>query len=208
MNAEQQIKPGYPPRFYSERRRSWVWLCIPIGFLGTFTAGFAYVLCIGAGGVLQVLGFGVVVWMIYKLIKSHIKAWRDANLFPYYDKVLPKSGTFLSGQAILRNCLHLDRLAEWKGVKSISNFGFPDALRGEKVVWHDADDGLRTIEGLIQAVTEKTDAVDDPAAVLSDLEKIRTAFERSKIEGIKFSFLIEDMGGTSGLVWERRGGHI
>ena len=179
---------------------------MPVGFLATFAAGFAYVLCIGAGGVLQVLGLAFVSWAIFKFIQAHIKGWREANIFPYYDKVLPKSGTFLSGQAILRNCLLLDKLAEASGIKSISSYGFPDALRGEKVVWHDAVDGLRTIEGLIQAVTEKPDSVDDSSAVLSDLEKIRYAFERAKVEGIKFSFLIEDMGGTNGMVWEQRGG--
>ena len=208
MNAEQQIKSGYPSRFNSERRCSWIWFCIPVGFLGTFAASFAYVLCIGAGGVLQVLGLAFVTWAIFKFYSGNIEAWQKARLYPYYDQVHREADTYLSGQAILRNCLYLDKLAESKGIKPISNFGFPDALRGEKVIWHDADDGLKTIHGLIQAVTEKPDSVDDVTAVLSDLGKIRYAFEQAKTKGIKFSFLIEDMGGTSALVWERRGGHV
>jgi len=46
--------------------------------------------------------------------------------------------------------------------------------------------------------------VDDAPAVISELEKIHSAFERAQTNGAKFSFLIEDMGGTSRLVWERR----
>ena len=173
-----------------------------------FEVGFAYVLWVGGGGVLQVLGLGLVSWFLFSIIKNHIKAWRNARIFPYYNKHLPKSGTFLSGQAILRNCLRLDQLADEKGIRSISSYGFPDALIGETVVWHDAADGLKTVDGLLKAVSEKPETVDDAPAVISELEKIHSAFERAQTNGAKFSFLIEDMGGTSRLVWERRKGFV
>jgi hypothetical protein len=54
------------------------------------------------------------------------------RIFPYHDQVLPSADTFLSGQAILRNPLYLDRLPETRGIKAISAFRFPDALWGEK----------------------------------------------------------------------------
>lgn len=154
------------------------------------------------------LGFAWVAWMIRGLVRGQIKAWREARLFPYYNQRLPDAHTFLSGQAVLRNCLRLDLLAESKGVKSISAYGFPDALRWQKVVWHEASEGLKTIDCLIQAVNEKPESVDDSTAVLSDLGKIQYAFEQASAKGIRFSFLIEDNGGTNGMVWERRGGHI
>lgn len=202
------MEPAYPPRFYAERIRSRAWATVPLGVLGFFEVGFAYVLWMGAGNVLQVLGLGIVSWFIFCVIRGHVKAWRNARIFPYYDKLLPKAETYLSGQALLRNCLRLDRLAEEKGIRSISGYGFPDALRGEKVVWHDAADGLQTIEALLKEVSERPQSVDDASTLISDLAKIRDAFERAKNEGIKFSFLIEEMGGTSLQVWEIRKGYV
>ena len=76
------------------------------------------------------------------------------------------------------------------------------------MAWHDADVGLTAIDGLIRAVTDTPDAVDNARLVILDLEKIRSAFERARVEGIRFSFLIEEMEGTSGLVWDRRGGSV
>lgn len=203
------MQPGYPARYYKQRLRSWLWLiCVPLLVLGSFAAGFAYVIAMGAGGILQVLGLGAVLWMMTSVVRAHIKAWREARIFPYYDKMLPKAETYLSGQALLRNCLHLDRLAKERGITSISDYGFPDALKGETVVWHDATKGLETVEGLIEAVSAKPADVDDSVAVLSELQKIREAFKRAAQEGIRFSFLIEDMGGTNAMVWEQRKGFI
>ena len=183
-----------------------MWLCYPLGILGLFGTGFAYVLSAGVGGIAHVLALAFVLFLIGTIVVDHIYAWRKARVYPYFDKYLQNSGTYLSGQAILRNLLHLDRLAESKGIQSISSFGFPDPLRGGTVVWHQPVDGIAALDGLIQAVRETPDVVDDSAAVICDFEKIRDAFERARSEGIRFSFLMEEMGGTSGLVWDRRGG--
>jgi hypothetical protein len=184
------------------------WLMIPLAVLGLFEVGFIYALCAGTGGFLQAVGLGLVSWFLFCVIRGHIKAWQRARIFPYYDKRLPSAKTYLCGQAILKNCLCLDRLAEENGVKAISSYGFPDALRGEKVIWHNAIDGLKTIEELLKVVSKKPETVDEATKVTSDLEKIRSAFQDAQRDGIKFSFLIEDMGGTSGLVWERRKGFV
>ena len=160
----------------------------------------------GARNWLQYPALAFVLWAIYSIIKGQIRAWKDARIYPYYNKHLPHAGTYLRGQSILRNLHQLDGLAEQNGIKTISSYGFPDALRKQIVIWHDASDGLQTVTGLIKAVAESPHSFTDAAAIQAELEIIRLAFEKASSEGIKFSFLIESMGGTNGMVWEIRKG--
>src|ERR1035438_1935159 len=107
MNALRQTESGYPQLFYKKRRNGWlILICIPLLVLGLFALGFVAVLGMGAGGILQVVGLAWIFWMISGLVKGEIKAWRNARIFPYYDKPLPGADTYLSGQALLRSEEH------------------------------------------------------------------------------------------------------
>ena len=207
MNARPP-SPAYPPR-YTEARGSDRGCSISVGlFFALFVFGFGYVLWLGLGGTWQWVGLAFAVFLLVSFIYGDISGRRAVRIIPYYDKPLAEADTFLSGQALARNCLHLDRLAEERGLKSISAFGFPDALRGETVVWHEAGSGLPTITGLLEAVAAYPNAVDDAAAVVADLEKIKFAFEAAAPQGIRFAFLVEVGNSTSAHVWEIRKGHV
>lgn len=215
------LEPGYPPRYYQQRYSGWGCIALGVAILGSFAALLTASLWVGSVhglwwddrpglwlGVAALLTLAWVVSMGVAVVRGWIRSSREVRIIPYYDRPLPQADTFLSGLALARNCLHLDRLARARGVRAISDFGFNDPLRGEQVVWHDAKTGLPTITALLRAVAEEPDAVDDAAAVSGELEKIRHAFERASTSGIRFAFLVEIGSGTSGQVWEVRGGYI
>jgi hypothetical protein len=171
---------------------------------GSFAVGFVYVFWIGVGGLLQLLGLGLVSYLLWDISIGYLKDRKTVAIVPVYEKLMPEAGTYLSGHAIARNCLQLDQLAKLQGLKPISAFGFNDPLRGETLVWHDPIDGFQTVAGLIRAVATKRDAVDDPSSVISDLEKIRSALEQARGKGIRFAFLVEIGKTTSARVWRIR----
>ncbi len=207
MNA-LRWSPAYPPRYTEERGSNWGCTVFVGLFFALFIFGFGFVLWLGLGGLWQWVGLAFAIFLLASFIYGDISGRRAVRIIPYYDKPLAGANTFLSGQAVARNCLHLDRLAEERGLKSISSFGFNDALRGETVVWHEASSGLPTITGLLEAVASCPEAIDDAVAVTGDLEKIKHAFEAASQQGIRFAFLVEVGNSTSAHVWEIRKGHV
>ena len=161
------------------------------------------------GGIVPTwVGLGLALVVLFGVVSGQLADRYAVRIIPYYDKKLPGAQTYLSGQALARNCLHLDRLATEHGLKSISEFGFNDPLVGETVIWHDPAEGLVTITGLREALTARPEAVDDAAAVMVELEKIQAAFEQACVEKVRFAFLLELGHSTSGRVWELRQGDI
>lgn len=214
------LEPGYPPRYYQQRHSGWGCIALAVAILGSFAALLAASLWLGSVhglwwddrrglwlGVAALLALAGVVYMGVAFVREAIRSSREVRIIPYYHRPLPEADTYLSGVALARNCRHLDRLARARGVRAISDFGFNDPRWGEQVVWHDAKTGLPTITALLQAVAEEPDAVDDAPAVSAELEKIRHAFEHASTSGIRFAFLVEIGSGTSGQVWEVRGGY-
>ena len=124
-----------------------------------------------------------------------------------YEKPVPASDTFLSGWALARNGLRLDRLAEQSGVRSFSADGYADPLRGEKVHWIAADHALQTVAALIEATDKHPDELDCPAAVLQELLRLKQGLQLAAQQNSRISWLFERMDGTCKLIWERRGGH-
>ncbi len=73
------------------------------------------------------------------------RSMRVVTILPYFPKTHPGvSGgcSFLSGNALARNCVYLDALALQLGLKPLSHFGFPYEFGGEKIVWHPPEVGL------------------------------------------------------------------
>ena len=207
-NSRRKWEPAYPPRYYKHRGVSWGCVAVPALFLGVCAALFLFVYWAGERGLGTLLGLGLVGLLGFGLVMGILGSYRAVRIFPYYDQRLPGADTYLSGRFLARNCLRLDALAEARGLKSISGFGFNDALCGEPILWHDAGEGLATIAGLIEAVRETPGATDDDDAVLAELEKIRHAFHLAQRQGVRFGFLLEIGNSTSAQVWEIRRGHI
>jgi hypothetical protein len=187
--------------------RQWAGAVLLPGVPLFFTILLGYVLWQGIRGVAVIVGFSfAMLWFVIALI-TMIHDRTRVRIIPYYDQCLPEADTFLSGHALARNCLHLDRLAEEKQLKTISAFGFNDGALGETVVWYDAAHGLPTIYGLLDAVKAAPESVDDVAAVVSDLQRIRKALEAASAKEIRFAFLLELGDGTSGWIWHLRKGY-
>ena len=206
MNAK--LPPGYPPRYYEQRAGFGKFFFCVVLFFGMFAAGFGWALWHDQGSLFAWAGFGLVLLILFSMVYGQITDRYAVRIIPYYEKKLPGAGTYLSGQALARNCLHLDRLATERGLKSISEFGFNDLLVGETVIWHDPAAGLVTISGLRAAVTTQPKTVDDATAVMAELEKIQAAFEQACVEKVRFAFLLELGHSTSFQVWEIRKGDI
>ena len=206
MNAK--LPPGYPPRYFEQRAGfGKIFVCVVL-FFGMFAAGFGWALRQDHHSVPTWVGLGLALVVLFGVVSGQLADRYAVRIIPYYDKKLPGAQTYLGGQALARNCLHLDRLAAERGLQSISEFGFNDPLMGETVIWHDPADGFVTISGLRAAVTAQPKAVDDAAAVMVELEKIQAAFEKACVEKVRFAFLLELGHSTSGRVWELRQGDI
>jgi hypothetical protein len=196
---------GCPREFYSLKRRDTVSICFVILLFGGCAIFTVFNLVPGVERFFQGLGIILCIWIIFSWIKFIIVTWREgARLYPYYNAPLPRAGTYWSGQALLRNLVYLDRLAEKKGIKSLSSYGFPDGYKGETVVWHDAAEGIQTVEGLRIAVSEEPEAVDDADRVISDLERVYNALERARGRAIRFAFLLEYPHGDNTISWQMR----
>jgi len=144
------------------------------------------------------------------LVKIAQEFIRDSSLIrilPYFDKPVP-GHTFLRGEALARNSKELDSIAESKGLKPISYFGFNDDMWSESVQWHDPKDGLATISALITAVGARFNQVNDRQDVLSDLGFVRDALIAAEHRGARFCFLLRLGGGFTLREIETRQGYF
>lgn len=174
--------------------------------LGGLASLFGYVLWVGIGGILQWVGLFVVSALILFLIRGALQEAKDVRIITYYERALPEAGTFSSGRALARNCQVVDSLAEKAGVRSVSAFGFSDPLHGEPAVWYNAEEGIKSIDALLFAVSANPGEVDNAGEVLDDLRRIKFALEQARSRGSRFAFLLEIGDGSSGFAWERRKG--
>jgi hypothetical protein len=110
------------------------------------------VLLVGVGTGWQVFGFCLSLFLLCLLLWGEWHGRKLIRVIPIYDSRVPEADTFLTGFALARNCTRLDALAVMCGVKPVSAFGFDDPLYGEKLLWHEASEGLPTIEALINAL--------------------------------------------------------
>ena len=206
MNAK--LPPGFPPRYYEHRPGFGMFFFSVVLFFGMFAAGFGWALWHDHHSVPAWIGLSLALLILFGVVSGQLTERYAVCIFPCYDKKLPGVQTYLSGQALARNCLRLDQLAKESGLKSISEFGFNDPLVGETVIWHDPAEGLVTISGLRKAVTAQPETVDDATSVICELERIESAFDKACAEKVRFAFLLELGHSTSFRVWEIRKGEI
>jgi hypothetical protein len=204
QEVHEGLKPAYPEYYYRTRWRGFgTYLLIILG-LTVFTLLYGLVLLVGVGTGWQVFGFCLSLFLLCLLLWGEWHGRKLIRVIPIYDSRVPEVDTFLTGFALARNCTRLDALAQRCSAKPVSAFGFDDPLYGEKLVWHDASEGLRTVEALIATLNTDREAVDDINAVLSDLDRVKNALAAATEKGVRFALLVEVGEGTSGLVWERR----
>jgi hypothetical protein len=104
--------------------------------------------------VLLVLDLAVFALLAHWLRAAAQRLKESGRIVPYFKK--PKSRntskeTFAAGAAISAHCESLDSLAAQRGLVPISQFGFKDDRLWQTVKWHDPEEGLRSVTGLIAA---------------------------------------------------------
>ena len=126
MNVDWR-ETGLPSQYYEAVRHARRYALNAIGLTGT-----TFVLLFLIGG-----------------IGGRYETFRYVRIMPYFQRSLGEIDTFLNGKALVRSLKQLDAVAIEQGVQPLSAFGFNDDLRGETLVWYAPEDGLKTIETLL-----------------------------------------------------------
>ena len=91
-------------------------------------------------------------------------------------------------------------------MRPLSAFGWNDDLEGEKVVWHDSAEGLKTVNLLLIALEQEETGWDDHVETITDLKALAHGLDRADAKGISFSLLLSHSTVTNGQEWEARQG--
>jgi hypothetical protein len=143
-------------------------------------------------------------WLAYALAVCVLALFGWEWMFPPAPRIIAVyqkpvvSKTFLSGYALARNRHHLPELNE---------FGYPDPLRGETLVWHSPERGVAVMNALLDAIELEPTRVDCPVAVLGELVRLRDGLLAASRSQSAFALLVEQSRVTNALVWEIRGGY-
>lgn len=192
---------AYPPAYWDELkriRRGSLWALAITGAPAALFAVLAIQPWAKAGLVfLAALSSAVFAFVSMTAIFGGIDV-RQARIVPYFQRDVEGPFMLTHGEALARNCLRLDALAESRGCAPPSSFGFADDLAGETVVWHSATEGLRTMSTLIAEVEAWPEAVDHPASVLDDLRLLEARLEHAASQQVAFAVLLRHGNTISG----------
>lgn len=160
--------------------------CLPFTLLPLYAAVFYWNVLHGhwrlgptVGLVLSGLMF---LWFVCMLCSLGPKP----RILPFFERYVGQTDTWLSGEALARNCRALDEAAAAHGLVPLSEFGYEEAPPGEESEWRDASRGVETARGLAQLVGRLPRLVDDPAHVQVELELLEDALAKASDRGIRF----------------------
>jgi len=113
---------------------------------------------------------------------------------------------FVNGKA-LGHAEHLDRLAEHAGVRPLMEFFSQDPTEAASFLedegveppeggfppleWYSAEDGLRTVQGLLSYLTEHPTAVPGVPALVEDLREFDSVLSRLATEGVRWHLAVD-----------------
>ena len=207
MNVDWR-ETGLPSQYYEAVRDARRYALNAIGLTGT-----TFVL----------LFLGTMFWSVWPLLTAFVFAifllfgliggigglyetFRYVRIMPYFQRSLGEIDTFLNGKALVRSLKQLDAVAIEQGVQPLSAFGFKDDLRGETLVWYAPEEGLKTVETLLNELQR----LDIPDAIcngiLKDLGSWKNALQRASTENVQFCILLRHGNSTSGHEWDVRKG--
>jgi hypothetical protein len=111
-----------------------------------------------------------------------------ARIVPYFARQIAEYGgksarAFVRGRGLYREIAALENLADTLGVKPLSTFGFADDFYGQKVQWHAASEGVKTVEALRQGLGARLPAALDAA---HDLEALASVLRVAADQGVDF----------------------
>lgn len=211
MKAPQLRKLSKPVQRRVWRERTLAWFFGVGGlFLISIIFGFlcAALLNFQSGhylfGLASALFFGLLLWLFVKVNCCEQKI----RIIPYYSDRVPEADTFLYGVAIASNSQILDEVAVAKNVKPLSAFGFKDDARWQKLVWHEPDEGIKTVESLLAEVHKNPVIFSDSAELQSDLNRILAALKAVQASKLKFCLLVWIGDSVSLMEMDRRKGFV
>jgi hypothetical protein len=130
-------------------------------------------------------GWVVAMWLTAPL-------WIRPRIVPYFARELGEYGgttmvAFRGGRALYREIVALDRLARTLGVMPLSVFGFVYDHYDQKVRWHPASDGLRSVDALRRGLAAEPLAA---TGVVDDLEALAVVLRAANDQGVDFSLVL------------------
>jgi hypothetical protein len=130
-------------------------------------------------------GWAVVLWLLGPfLMRPRIVPCFARELGPYGGETM---AAFRRGRALYRESAALERLAESRGVKPLSAFGFADDYYDQEVVWYPASEGLTTIEALRQGLGSLPVS---PSGVAEDLRMLASVVRTAADRGVDFNLVL------------------
>jgi hypothetical protein len=159
---------------------------------------------------LVVGGTGVVIWgalcwdwpILFAAVAGAVSLWftvaastalcdldslDGVRIVPYFERDIPGPDTFFrSGGALARNCRFLDDVVSESGLAPLTAFGFVDDFWRRRAPWYEAVDGLLTVSALRAKVSDCPRLVDEPEAVVADLEHVEARLEEAARLGVRF----------------------
>lgn len=201
MNVAAAIKEGYPPKYYEvvQQQKSFT---VKLIVVATVIAVICVVPAIWWNGPLSLAATSLAVWVF--IVTGGVMALYDvrhAALMLYFERDVGEIQSFLAGGEIMRHLIPLDRRCAEIGLPLISTFGFEDDLLGQVVVWHSADEGLRSVTGLLEQISPL-----ENGPLVADLRTWQHALVRASEQQIRFCVLMRFGNSTSGQEWSVRKG--
>ena len=209
MQTNKQRNLSWPVR-----RRVWlngilVWLTggllligITFGFLCAVIVNFQmgnYLLGLCATGC-----FGFFCWLLYKAVFSETKI----RIIPYFSDRVPEADTFSHGYAIAANSQILDEIAKAKNVRPLCTFGFRDDQTAQRLIWHEPEEGIKTVECLLTEVQQHSANFFREEELQLDLSRVLVALKAVQTRKLKFCLLVWIGDMVSPLQMDRRKGFV
>jgi len=211
--SEFKYFKGYPRKYFNWLLEALIKKLVILLILGIlFIASFYINIAEGVDSLLMPAILGAFFLFIFLNLCRGLYASSIVKIVPYYKKEKDKNiidvNTFSSGRYIAKKCKFLDELAIKSGLNPISKFGYYDDFFGEKVIWHNASDGLRTVSGLIEEIRTNTSDVKNIDRIVEELEKIEKSLIIATENKIPFCFILRLGGAWSGPEMDMREGYF
>lgn len=129
-------------------------------------------------------GWAVVLWLAPRR--------RDPRIVPYFARQLEEYGgtsskAFRRGRGLYRYIGALDRLSRAQRTRALSEFGFADDYYEQVVRWHEASEGLASVDAVQRGLDAELRA---NVEVTQDLEALATVLRVAEGKGVRFSLAL------------------
>jgi hypothetical protein len=129
-----------------------------------------------------------------------------AELFILLEREIPGFDPYVNGSYVSRADEQLTQLAIELGVTPLMEFfsaapaELMDFVEDEaelgdlelpEETWFEAEDGLKTVETLLEKLAERPERIGDAAEVASDLREFRSVLLRAKSEGVRWHLSVD-----------------